>query len=354
MVFGICGYGNSGASAIVDYLRGYSNIKMFNKFEFQLLHEVDGINDLKYYLTGNRERIACNTAIHRFIKLQEKGSFASGMRSILGERYDEWWKSYINSLIQASWDGEDSLYDGTELQRGRLYRKLYYRQLIMRAKSSGSPYRIQLTTLRKRFFSMMTEEEFDSITKKYISELFGLLNLSLSDKVMVDMLFSSTDTSRGMEFFDDAKAIIVNREPRDVYVSSKVHPEDSRFMPNGSVKEFISYYKNMQRFIKSSPNTLVVQYEDLIYKYRETAEAIRAFLGIESLPDREFRFFNPTVSVKYTHRTSVYEQYAADVKKIEEQLPEYLYDYDSVKSPLLDEELVKQANSVGYRGLNEK
>ena len=92
----------------------------------------------------------------------------------------------------------------------------------------------------------------------------------------------------------------------------------------------------------------------MIYKYRETTESIRAFLGIESPPEMEFRFFNPTVSVKYTHRTSVYEQYSSDVKEIEEQLSEYLYDYDSVLSPLLDEDLVKQAGSVGYRGLNEK
>ena len=112
MIFGICGYGNSGASAVVDYIRGYKGVKLFNRFEFQLLHEVDGINDLKYYLTENRERIACNTAIHRFIKKQEKGSFAAGMRSLIGEQYDEWWHSYLNSLIQATWLGEDSLFDG--------------------------------------------------------------------------------------------------------------------------------------------------------------------------------------------------------------------------------------------------
>ena len=157
MVFGICGYGDSGASAVIDYLRGYKGITIFDKVEFQLLHEVDGINDLKYYLAQNHERIACNTAIQRFIKKQQKGAFASSMRSLIGSDYDQWWKSYIDEIVQASWDGEDSLFDGTELKRGRIYRKLYYEQYKIREKMSCSPYRIQFTTLRKRYFSMMTD-----------------------------------------------------------------------------------------------------------------------------------------------------------------------------------------------------
>ena len=58
MIVSTCGYGSTGASAVLDYLRGYDNVNLLDSLEFQLVHEADGVSDLKYHLTQSRERIS--------------------------------------------------------------------------------------------------------------------------------------------------------------------------------------------------------------------------------------------------------------------------------------------------------
>lgn len=354
MILGTCGFGNTGASAVLDYFRGYTNIDIFDRFEFQLLHQADGINDLKYHLTQSCERIACNAAISRFIRLQKKGAFGNNIRKIIGNKYDEWVLEYISELLLCEWMGESSTYDPIDISS-------FSRNRIIRFAERSINYLLRKVNMkwhcpkyRKKYFSMMTEMEFDQITKKHLKKLLSLLNFSEHNLIVVDMLFSSTNPEHGMEFFDDAKAIIVNRDPRDVYVSAKLHPEDSRFMPNDSVEKFIVYYRTMQRFLETSSNVMIVQYEDLIYKYFETTNAIKQFLQLKDIPENEFVYFDPTYSVRYTKRQNLYDKYPDDVKMIEKKLQEYLYDFENAQSPSEDKNICVRKDSVEYKGWNLK
>lgn len=115
MIIATCGYGNTGASAVLDFYRGYDSIQLLDKYEFQLLHQPDGICDLKYHLTQGKERIAVDTAINRFIRLQKHGLFAEHMRELIGASYDDWWKGYIEELTQVTWRGISSAYDPLDI-----------------------------------------------------------------------------------------------------------------------------------------------------------------------------------------------------------------------------------------------
>lgn len=356
MIVGTCGFGNTGASAVLDYLRGYTDINIFDKFEFQLLHQADGICDLKYHLTQNRERIACNAAISRFIWLQKNGTFAVRMRKLIGEKYDVWYKEYISELIQISWKGEHSAYDPVGVikyhNRGLAH---YFEYIVHNVLKRIRPL-WHFPPYQTKYFSLMGEDEFIAITKEALGKLFSLLEFDKFNITILDMAFSVTNPSLGMEYFDDSKVIIVIRDPRDVYVSAKLHPEDSRFMPNDDAKKYCFFYKKMREYIVPSDNILVVQYEDLIYKYEETTMQIREFLELDNRPDKEFTFFDPTVSVKYTQRKELYTKYPHDVELIENELREYLYDFSKVVSPLENQELIKMKNKFSntYKGLKQK
>lgn len=202
----------------------------------------------------------------------------------------------------------------------------------------------------------MSEEEFDQITKKHIIKLLKLLGFNDGSIIILDMAFSATNPTKGMEFFDDAKAIIVTRDPRDIYVSAKIHPEDSRFMPNMDPNKFAVFYRQMQKYAQSNENVLLVQYEDLIYKYIETTEIINDFLKIDHRPENEFQYFDPTYSVKYTHRINLYKKYKEEIQSIEEQLKEYLYDFEHVISPSENACMFELKNNrrIEYKGFNLK
>ena len=358
MIVGICGYGNSGASAVIDYLKGYDEIQVYDFIllhsEFQIIHEVDGINDLKYHLTKSCDRVACNTAIKRFKRLLEYGKWGKGMRLILGEKYDQWCRSYLDDIIVASWKGKNSAFDADDVRNDSKKRLSKYIERRIDTIVNRINSKWNYPPKQVRYFSILSEFDFDSITKKHIKALFSYLNIDNAKINVIDQLFSITKASLGMEFVDGVKTIIVVRDPRDIYVTSILHREYSRFMPNSDVNEFINYYRAINSFIDKSDDILTIQYEDMIYKYDETSRIIRDFLGISSSPEREFELFNPLFSVKYTHRVELYEKVINDVAIIEKELPEFLYDFNSVLNPNENINLINRAQNISYKGWNVK
>lgn len=347
MIVGLCGFGNSGASAFLDYFRGYNELGTFCEFEFQLLHQADGINDLKYHLVHSKERITCNAAIQRFIRLQKYGAFGRSMKKKIGNRYTDWYSRYISELTVTKWIGKMSIYDPLDITKEseipvvNLSQRVINKVLCKINDGWGYPFP------KEKYFSILDEETFDKITKKYLDELFVLVGLK-GDINIVDMLFSVTNPSQGMEFFDSVKAISVVRDPRDVYIESKRKLGRSRYMPNDSVSSFISYYKTIRENIDSckADNILITNYEDLIYKYDETTEKVRLFLNINEKPEKEFKYFNPLVSAKYTNRVELYRKFDEDIRQIEEMLGQYIYDFTKVTHPREDSELTKRIETA--------
>lgn len=358
MIVGICGYGNSGASAVIDFLKQYDEIKVYDFIllhsEFQIIHEVDGINDLKYHLTKSCDRIACNTAIKRFKRLLERGKWGSGMRAILGDKYNQWCKSFLDDIVISTWKGKCSSFDADDIRNDSKHRRIKSIERKIDKFISKINKKWNYPPKQVKYFAILSEKEFDSITKKHLSILFDYLNVDNNKINIFDQLFSCTNASLGMEFIDGVKTIIVVRDPRDIYVTTILHQDYSRFMPNSDVKEYVKYYRALNSFIETSDNTLVVQYEDMIYKYEKTCRKIMDFLGLDSSPKREFELYNPLISEKYTNRVTLYEKVFNDISYIEKELPNFLYDFKSSINPKYDPILVERAKSISYRGFNVK
>ncbi len=360
MLISLSGFGNSGSSAVLDYLRGFEKINFFRDFEFQLLHETDGILDLKYHIVNSQDRIGCHSAISRFIRAQKKGTFSKRMRGLIGNKYDEWVNAYINEIILVSWKGESSVFDPDDVSSFSSIQIMNSFEHLINGGLRRINKKWHFPSYQMRYFSFLGEDEFNRITKRYLDELFSMLNINLYDETdtVVDMLFSATNISLGMELFDKPIAIIVVRDPRDLFFSSKFHYDHSRFMPNDNAEKFCIFYRAIMQNITKRANerTFVIQYEDLIYRYEETTKKICNILGRDVRPKNEFTYFDPTFSVRYTNLIKMYNKYPDEYDIIVNSLSEYLYDFSSSVSPKDDNELNNRIrkSSNKYIGIRDK
>ena len=122
----------------------------------------------------------------------------------------------------------------------------------------------------------------------------------------------------------------MDRDPRDLYVFGKTKLMGRmRFFPIDSVEDFIIYYRAIRKdrpYLQSDHRVLCLQFEGMVYEYDKTMQKLRTFLNLPNNPHPK-TVFDPSLSMANTQVYKRYTQFADDVKKIEEALPEYLFDF---------------------------
>lgn len=325
MIVGICGHGVTGASSVVDFLKGYDEVQVIKGVEFQLLHQPDGINDLKYHLTINKDRIASNTAIKRFKRLKYS-DLARRIRKEIGPQFDVFFDKYIDSIIQVAWKGKSS-FDPIDVNNISYFGIKGFWDRALNAGLRRINKEWHYPQFKIRYFSIMDSVEFDNITKSFLDNLFNAFSLSNDKIILIDMLFSATNPSLGEEYFDNTKKIIVDRDPRDNFIGTRKEMVINAFMPYSDVKSFVEYYRLLRLKSEHDENALYIQYEDMIYNYYATTQKIMDFLGLNSRPKDEFKFFNPDISVRYTNFKKQLPDEKSVFEYIESKLECYLYDF---------------------------
>ena len=91
------------------------------------------------------------------------------------------------------------------------------------------------------YFSYISEEQFLALTKKYTNSLFEAANVENAPFFMVDQLVPASNIARYTRYFDDLLAIIVERDPRDLYIREKLGPWLTT--PIDSVEDFCSWFQ---------------------------------------------------------------------------------------------------------------
>lgn len=324
------GYHGTGSSLITDYLKEFEEIDSMGDFEFRFIQDPNGIADLEDRLIKNNSRLNSDRAIYEFLRLikilnsnyTNKFWKKSQYKLIFHNNFMKYSEEYINSLVDLSWTG---YWHDFEFRKFNFYsriRNIFFRliECIVKKKNYGKE--------RLMYYSYPVDTFYDK-TKVYLNKLFD----EISDKpiLALDQLVPCCNVNRYLNYFDDIKVVILDRDPRDIYILNKVVWKES-VVPCQNVDVFIKHFKLLRKhkqFEKEDKDKILrIKFEDAIYKYDETMEKVNNFLGIENLEhSAQKKYFNPNLSINNTQIFKLYPNLRKDILKIEEELKDFCYDF---------------------------
>jgi hypothetical protein len=340
MVISTCSFGSTGSSAVSDYLRECDDLHVIDSFEFVLSTCVDGLEDLEYHLMKHQSRQESSIyAIQRFEKevaFRSKAWHGRGHASF--EDIRRLTDEFLDGITQVKYIGNSPKINkrhnewfrkniGDSIIRKRIITKLEKKGII---KKNINFYPLDEVRVSIR------PDNFYECAQKYVEGLFKSMGVDASENIVLDQAFSGNDPAKSFPFFKDPYAIVVDRDPRDVYIfARKKLLSKGRFMPSDNVDNFIKYYRALrenQPYKEPNDRILLIRFEEMVYDYENTVPKIDKFLGVKNV--RPKTIFIPEMSAANTNLIRRFPEFQDDIKKIEQQLPEYIFrfeDYPEIK-----------------------
>lgn len=332
MIVGLCGFGYTGSGAVYDLLREYEGITMGNHCEVSFLYRPDGLGDLRYHLTHPVRFFSSDYAIQRFRKKihnffrNSPGQWGLKDYTEVYKLTDEFLESIIDVKWKGWWSDDESNMEGIRYVVYRIVNWLTVPFPVLNIKVQRSFY------YRDMFLSV-NPEQFMEKSQKYLNDLFSLFGYDIEkDTLVLDQPFSADCPSATSVFFKNAKAIIVDKDPRDLYLLLKKESfVDCAWTPTDNVNDFIAYYKQIRRNYSDivKEKELIIRFENLIYEYEATIQLIENYLGLDKSKHIHKKcFFDPKKSINNTQLFRKYPEMKNDIEIIENELGSYLFDFD--------------------------
>jgi len=320
-------YHGTGSGAVDDFLREFSNVHLASQeLECRFLQDPNGISDLYFHLVENWHRLNSGFSIKQYEKFVKM--YNHNYSLIFGRGWKIESKKYINSLIKYKFKG----YWHADILEVNPFSKCIYK--CRRLVSKIMPKKIRKTSDYNYFpklisyHSLISKEEFLNKTRRYVDDLCSYINDKPDDFVVLDQFIATTNIERYNMFVDDLKIIIVDRDPRDLYISGLCKRWKTHVLPH-DVDIFCQQYMDMRKSLDlelKNSNVLKIQFEDLIYNYDSTTNKIVSFLGLNKKNHvRKQEFFNPSISINNTKLWEKYKDYENEIKIIENKLHDYCY-----------------------------
>ncbi len=332
MIVGACGFGSSGSSVVSDYLKEYDDIVVLDELEFTLVWETDGLLDLEnHIMCPNGSTTDSIVAIQRYLELiKRKAHEYQSCGGIPKKELFKSTKSFVDRITDISWKWyslvETSWFD-------RLIGKYLFRNRIIPFFEKKLKKRINIYPIKDVRFSMKNNEFFNA-AKQHINDLLKLMGVNDSKTIVLDQPFSGNNPQVCLKYFDDAYAIVVDRDPRDMYVFAMTKLMGrNHFIPLENVESFVKYYKLIrehQPYLEPNSRILRLQFEKLVYEYETETKKIRQFLRLPENPNPK-AIFDPSLSIANTQVYKRYPEFQNDIKYIEKELKEYLFDFSKYK-----------------------
>ena len=324
----------SGSSAITDLIqefRGYE--ASHGSFEYVFLHCPGGVFDLEDKLLVGNNAIRSDEALH---------AFEGTMRELYERKF--WWpanykknlhpdfmkltEAYIEKLIQ--YRPDDYWYVQEKLSPW-MFIKMCVRKALMIV--SGG----KLVLKRPLVYDQMTvslpcPEEFYEASRQYLEQIFCCMGVEKKNLILDQLLLPFNLWRMEHYFGDNAECFVVERDPRDVFISNKYvwAKRDNNPVPYPTdVEEYCEYYRRLRSMERKVENPHVhrIFFEDLIYRYEESVEAVRHILGLKKEDHvSRYQHLDPKRSI---HNTQLFlrEEYRKEAEIMERELTEFLYDF---------------------------
>lgn len=343
MFIGVCGFGETGSGAVLDYLKEFDAITVKDDLEFTYLTNIDGILYLERALMDPYCRTADSIcAIKRFTEMADNFESYYQSRGLPSSIFKQSVKQFIDSVTMVKWYWGYKSYS----YRSRYFLHHFIMQVVIPRMERKTGHRAKCWPLQEVCFAIRPEN-FHEKAKKHIDELLKGMGIDQDATVALDQPFGTNNPQACFPYVNDPYAIIVDRDPRDLYVSGKTKLMGQwRFFPIEPVEDFITYYKALrhkQPYNDANPRILKVQFEDLVYEYETTSKKIMGFLGLSENKHPK-TWFDPSKSIANTQVFKRYPNFTEDIKKIEEALPEYLFDFSKYPAPDFNKEMFLWSN----------
>ena len=190
--------------------------------------------------------------------------------------------------------------------------------------------------------SFPDQEKYFEASKRYLKNVLdGFRTLNNLDTNSIITLhnaippYSTKFIERGSRYFDQCKVVIVDRDPRDIFLN---YPKDSygRYIPttdsiHKKAQGFIHFYKSIRKYqdeVRSKSNVLFLRFEDCVINYDEYLNRLYSFSNLNSdLHKNKGTIFKPELSIK---NIGMWKDSKGDMLRaidlIERELTQYLYD----------------------------
>lgn len=329
------GYMGSGSSAVTDLLAEFKDCSNeFKQFEYVFLHCPNGLFDLEDHLLIGNNAIKSDASLRIFReqmkKLYDKPFWWVGnYKRVIGPQFMNITDEFIDEIAQFKFKG--FWYYHEEINTKMFFKLLFRKPIKIISRNKLCSNKI-LRYNDGMKISFVTSEEFYKSAKKYVNTILETISRG-EDNVILDQLLLPYNLFRVDNYFDDRlKAIVVDRDPRDVFILNKyIWGKRKKNVPFPlEVHEFCEFYKKMRNSEKKCESNKVIRihFEDLVYNYDKSVQKLAKFVGF-SLKDHinhKTRFI-PELSIKNTQIFNSDKKYDKEARVIEKELKEYLYTF---------------------------
>ena len=348
MIYCACGYCGTGSSVVYHLLSEYDGIESgdLGDYEHVILYTPNGLFDLEDHVLRNNGWHNFDAAITAFreemMRLNDNDfKWFGGFKARYGDAFEKNLNEYIDALTQYtlqgywSYDMKGYKFDGVQ----------FTKDMIRKAQGKERPNPgiiIDRSADNNIYYSFIKEDEFFEHTRRFVNNYMKMM-YGDAEKINANQFLLPHNLFRiGNYFGKDLKSIIVDRDPRDLYIITKyVWPTKgirSRFPMN--VDDFCSFYKGMRETVRPYDPELVrtMQFEDFVYKYDETVAQVEEFFGLDPKEHtRPKTHLNPAISIANTQNWRIRPEWAEEIKPIEDMLADYLYEFPYEYTPDLED-----------------
>lgn len=328
------GYMGSGSSAITDLVAEFKDCQNEHKsYEYVLLHCPNGLFDLEDKLLVGNNAIRSDEAIR---------SFELQMKKLYDKKF--WWVGNYKNIISPNFmkitnnfimNIQEFNYQGYWYMHEEVNTKMFFKLLLRKPLKILTLNKVKFNKILKyndgMRISYIKDKDFYKYAHEYIYNIVEEISKG-KENIILDQFLLPFNLFRVDNYFDDKlKVIVVERDPRDVFIINKYIWQDRQLcVPFPlEVNEFCAFYIKMRESEKkcNSDKVFRVKFEDLIYNYDDKVKEIIKFLGFKESDhvNKKTRFI-PELSIKNTQLFRK-EQYQEESKIIEKKLMDYLYDF---------------------------
>ena len=279
------GTGNSGCGAIQDYLIKSTKFKSpFKGQEFRMMDDPDGILNLYHNFYTNRSINNYSNAIMRFKNYIEnltdlEMNINGKNTKVYNKKLMSLTNGYIKKITTLNYN---SFPQFIAIQTNLLKKKYFHYKKIISGNKNQSFFKMYIPVDEKIFIKQ---------SKIYINKIIKChLKNKKIDHIVLDQALNMLNFTDIFSYFENAKVIIVTRDPRGIWNSMK--SRGSLAYPHYNLKVWTAWYaqimKQFEDYKKKIPkkymkNILQIRFEDFVKNYENEQKKIHNFLKIKKI-----------------------------------------------------------------------